>query len=339
METHDTRSARPSSLERAHGVPAADDGERIRVSDRLRDRLRPFGESGPLEDPHRPVPEDGACRANPLVEPLASVGTDVEAQPAVGQLVVGSHPALRVGLERGGRDDVAREVGVVRKRILVAQLLGHLASYEDRVRAGAEFHQHAELVVDLRPARDQHERALDASEEPAEHLQLLLEQQARVGREQMRDPLGRRVRSVRRAERVVHEQVPAGGEATRRLRVVRRLARIEARVLEYFDAIVRQKLADTCRHGRHGERGIGALRPAEVRADRHVSCASLEQVSKRRQRRADPRVVGDPPVLERNVQVRPHEDALARDVRVTNRARPMHFYGRSLPIRSTSRHE
>ena len=265
--------------------------------------------------------------------------TDVEAQPAVGQLVVRSDPALRVALECRGCDDIDGQIGVVRKRIIVTQLLCHLAADENGVRAGTEVHEHPELVGDLRPARDQDERVLDVAEEPAEHLQLLLEEQARVGREQVRDPLGRRVRSMRRAERVVHEQIPSGGEATRRLRVVRRLARIEARVLEYFDAMVRQKLAETRRHGRNRERGIGAFRPTEVRADRHVRCASLQQMSKRRQRRADPRVVGDPPVLERNVQVRPHEDALARDVRVTNRARPMHFYGRSLPIRSTSRHE
>ena len=326
-------------LERAHGVPAADHRERIGLCDGLRDRLRPLGEPRPLEDAHRPVPENRPRGPDPLAEQLARRGTDVEAEPAFRQHVEGGHPALGVGLERGGCDDVAGEVGVVRERILVAQLLGHLASDEDGVRAGAEVHQHAELVVDLRPARDEHEGALDVAEEPTEHLQLLLEQKPCVCREQMRYPLRGRVRSVRRAERVVHEQVPPLGEATRSLRVVLRLARIEARVLEHLEAVVRQELVEARRHGRDRERRIGALRPAEVRADGDVLRTAVEQVAECRQRRANPRVVCDLPVLEGNVQVRPHEDALAADVGVTDRARPVHPYGRSLPIRSTSRLE
>ena len=55
------------------------------------------------------------------------------------------------------------------------------------------FSQHAELVLDLRAAGDRHERPLDLAEQLAELLELALEQQPRVGRQQ----LARRRRSTR----------------------------------------------------------------------------------------------------------------------------------------------
>ena len=105
------------------------------------------------------------------------------------------------------------------------------------------------------------------------------------------------------------------------------------------NALVREELAQPRGDRRHRERRVRALRPAEVRADGDLGGAALEEELERRQRGADARVVGDPPVLERDVQVGAHEDALARDVRVANRARPVHVTESSLPIRSTSRHE
>ena len=66
------------------------------------------------------------------------------------------------------------------ERVLVAELLGHLAADEHGVGPPAEVAQDAELVLDLRAARDDHERPLDLAEQPAELLELALEQQARV---------------------------------------------------------------------------------------------------------------------------------------------------------------
>jgi hypothetical protein len=51
------------------------------------------------------------------------------------------------------------------------------------------------------------------------------------------------MRAMARPERVLHEDVPALGEASRAVGVVLRLARIEARVLEHLDALVREELA------------------------------------------------------------------------------------------------
>ena len=71
---------------------------------------------------------------------------------------------------------------------------------------------------------------LDLAEQRAEVAQLLLEQQAGVGRKQMRDRLGRRVRTMRGAEGVVHVQVAAVRELAAGVLVVLRLPRVEARV-------------------------------------------------------------------------------------------------------------
>ena len=69
------------------------------------------------------------------------------------------------------------------------------------------------------------------------------------------------------------------------------------------------------------------LRPPEVRADGHLGRAALEQQLQGRQRGADASVVGDAAVLERHVQVGADEHALAGDVGVANRARPVHLRG------------
>ncbi len=108
-----------------------------------------------------------------------------------------------------------------------------------------------------------------------------------------------------RAEGVVHVEVAAVGELAREALVVRRLAGVEARVLEHVDALVRQELAQPLGDG--GDRVLRAvllrLRPAEVRTDAHLGGIPLEQELQGRQRGADARVVGDAAALERHVEV------------------------------------
>ena len=120
----------------------------------------------------------------------------------------------------------------------VAQLLGHLAADEDGVGATAEVLEDAELVLDLGAAGDEHERALDLAEQRARGARARRAGAGPRRRQQVRDGLGRRVRAVRRAERVVHVEVAARRRARARTRVVLRLARVEARVLEHVDALV-----------------------------------------------------------------------------------------------------
>src|SRR5439155_344241 len=81
-----------------------------------------------------------------------------------------------------------------------------------------------ELVVDLGAAGDEREGPLDVAEQPGEVPELVLEQQARVGRQQPRHAGGGRVRAVGRAEGVVHVEVAAGGELASVALVVLRLA-------------------------------------------------------------------------------------------------------------------
>ena len=153
----------------------------------------------------------------------------------------------------------------------------------------------------------------------------------------MRHALGRGVRAVRRAERVVDVEVAAVGELACVRLVVRGLTRVEARVLEHVHAIVADELAAA-------RRATGAIaycsswpfgrpRCEQTRTSRR---AALEQQPNRRQRRADARVVGDPAVLERHVQIRPDEDDLAVDLRGLDRPRQPQS---SFETRSTSRHE
>jgi hypothetical protein len=107
------------------------------------------------------------------------------------------------------------------------------------------------------------------------------------------------MRAMHRAERVVDIEVAAVGELAREALVVRRLARVEARVLEHVDALVRQEFSQPRRDRRH--RVLRAillrLRPAEMGADTELCCVAREQELESRQRGADAGVVGNVPVL------------------------------------------
>ena len=60
-------------------------------------------------------------------------------------------------------------------------------------------------------------------------------------------------------------------------------------------------------------------------ADEHLCRATIQQEPDGGQRGADPGVVGDLPVVERDVEVGAQQDALAGDVGVADRTRPMHL--------------
>ena len=135
-----------------------------------------------------------------------------------------------------------------------------------------------------------------------------------------------------------------GGQLTRELGVVLRLPGVEACVLEHADALIGEQVADVLRHRLHGERRGPALRPAEVRADVDLRGAVSQQQLERRERLADARVVCDTSALERNVEVGPHEHALAAGLGAADRPREPHrtptgSEAATFAVRSTSRHE
>ena len=268
-------------------------------------------------------------------EARARLRPDVEAEPAVRNVVVPRDPALRVGVERRRGDDVGGQLDGERERRSLAELLGHLASDDHGVGPVTEVLEDAELVLDLGAARDEDERSLDVAEQPAEALELGHEQQPGVRGQEVRDRLGRGVRAMRGAERVVHVEVHALGEGAGRLRVVRGLPREEARVLEDAHPLVRDELGQPLGDGRDRERRVGAFRAPEVRAHRDLGRVALEQQLERRERCADSRVVRDAAVVERDVEVGADEDALAGDVGGLDGPRQPH--PSSFPTRSTRR--
>ena len=209
----------------------------------MRDGVRPLRETRPFEDAHRPVPEHRPGVGDSGREALARHGTDVEPEPARRNVVVRCDTTLGGRLEGGSGHHVGRQPRVVGKWILLAEQLRHLPADEDRVRALSEALEHADLVVDLRAARDEHEGPLDLAEQPAEHLELTLEQKPGVGGKHVCHALGGGVRPVRRAEGVVDVEVPASGEPGCARGIVLRLAGIEAGVLEHLDPVVGEQLA------------------------------------------------------------------------------------------------
>ena len=207
----------------------------------------------------------------------------------VRQRVERRHLRLRIGVERARGDDVGRQHDRERERVLVPQLLGHLAADEDLVRAAAEVLQHAELVLDLGAAGDEQEGPLDLAEQPAEVLELGEQEQAGVGGQELRDADRRGVRAVRRAEGVVDEEVAALGELAGELGIVLRLAGMEARVLEHLDPLVRRGASAgaraPARSGRPGPRpsaGRGASRRGPASASRSSRSSSVGSAARMR---------------------------------------------------------
>ena len=109
VETHETRSARPSSLSaRTESAPPTTVNASAFAATASATAFVPVGEARPLEDAHRAVPEDRPRRRERLGEARARLRPDVEAEPAVGQLVVAADARLGVGGELRGADDVDR---------------------------------------------------------------------------------------------------------------------------------------------------------------------------------------------------------------------------------------
>mgnify|MGYP003693617449 CR=1 FL=1 len=163
---------------------------------------------------------------------------------------------------------------VERERVLVAHLLGHLRRRSAPWSAlPPRFSQHPELVLDLRPAGDEDERALDLAEQLAQLLELALEQEPRVGREQLRDADRRRARgapSRTRRSRTGRGRRRARGRVSGSFFVS---PGIEARVLEHADAFVRAAAP-----------GAGP-RPASSRTRGSSPFAAGRDASRRRPRR------------------------------------------------------
>ena len=108
----------------------------------------------------------------------------------------------------------------------------HRAADQDLVGDFEEAVDHADLVGDLGAAEDDDQRPLGRLDHLGQLGHLALQQQARVGGQVVGDPGGAGVGAVGGAEGVVDVDVAELGEAFGQVRVVLRLPRLEAEVLE-----------------------------------------------------------------------------------------------------------
>ena len=130
----------------------------------------PSAKRGHSKTPIGPFQKTVRAAGDPRGEVLARARPDVEAEPARRAASSnGTTSRLGVGVERR-RPRRRRSAAPTSNEngFSLADLLGHLAADQHRVRARAEVLEHADLVVDLRAAGDDHERPLDVAEQRAE---------------------------------------------------------------------------------------------------------------------------------------------------------------------------
>ena len=215
----------------------------------------------------------------------------------------------------------------------------HRTADQDLVGELEEALDHADLVGDLGAPEHDHQRPRGVVEDGGQLAHLALQQQARVGRQPVGDPLGRRVGPVRGPEGVVDVEVGELGQIIGEAGVVALLPRLEAGVLEQQHRsgaelggrggdlgaddgrreldLGTEQLAEPPRHRRQRELRIASPRAPEMGAEDDLRAAVAEQLD-RRQGRADPLVVADLPALERGVEVGADEDGPSRHVGVAD---------------------
>jgi hypothetical protein len=250
-------------------------------------------------------------------------------------------------------EDGAREVELVllhlrladRDALCLQERVRHRAADADRVGLRDEVLEHLDLVGHLGAAQDRDERLRRVREGLPEVLDLLLDEEA--GRLLFHEPRHagrRRVRAVRRAERVIHPHVGEARQLAREGLVVRLLLRVEAEVLEeehlpllevahellhaVADAVVGEDHVLLQELGQPRRGGLQRellpvlrlpLRAPEVRGEHDLRLVR-DGVLDGGERRADARVVRDLPLrVERHVEVDADEDALAGEVERVDR--------------------
>ena len=240
----------------------------------------------------------------------------------------------------------------------------HPTANEHPVDPRQQVFDDGELVGDLGAAEDDDVRPLRVMGEPLQHLDLAQHQLAGRMREAERYVVHARVLAVHGTERVadvaVGERSQPLGEGAAFVVVLARLARLEPDVLQHGDVAVgepvdrlarrltgdvvaqrnvgAEQLGQPVRDRSQGQvRTVLALGPTQVSAD-DDTCARVAKIADGRQAGADPAVVGDALVLERDVEIGPDEDAPAAEV--AERVDPSHVSREPTSrARSTSRFE
>ena len=243
------RSATPASWTARDRVAAADDRVAVVVGDRLRDAERALGEPRPLEDSHRPVPEHRLRAADHVREVLATVSGRLSrpSQPSGNSsnaTASSRHPPRTSRRRRRHRQDhLERERGSPRAP---ARPSCRRSRRHPRAHRGSATPRSCPRPS-RRPRRSRTAaRPLRAACRGARVMPQ--EQQSRVRRERVRDaPVDACARwAVPNASltKRSHPRRAAGA-----LRVVLRLARVEAHVLEHRDPLVVDQSCGRARTG------------------------------------------------------------------------------------------
>ena len=244
-----------------------------------------------------------------------------------------------VGLEQRLADLVA---------LRLEEGVGHAAANDQGVHLAHQVLDDADLVAHLGAAKDCDERLLRMRQRLAQIFQFLLHQQAgRALLHKMRDALGRGVGAMRRAESIVHVVVAELGKLPGEIRIVGFLLGMEAEVLQqqrlptlqlvghllrlHANAVGRkshvlaapqnvvEQNAQPLGHRLHAHLGIGlALGTSQVRRQNEPR-AMAQRVLNAGQRLADAGVIHHAAVVERDVEIHAHEDALVVQRKITNR--------------------
>ena len=251
----------PGLLDRGDRVSPADDGDGAlggQLGERLGDAVGALGEGVHLEDAHGTVPDDLLAVGESGLERLERVRADVEAHPPVGDGINGDDLRLGVGgklvgddnvrgedeldaLLLGHRDQLAGQVQLVLLNqggadglaLRLVEGEDHAPAQEDLVDLVDERLDDADLRRHLGAADDGSEGPLGLRDGAVKVVELLLHAEAGDRRgEVLGDALGRAVRAVRRAERVVDVDVGVGGERLGEVGLVLGLSLVEADVLE-----------------------------------------------------------------------------------------------------------
>jgi hypothetical protein len=200
--------------------------------------------------------------------------------------VRGHHPTRRVGRDRGGHDEIGRQLDLPRRRLLEVargrvdlarfeqggaglqaaggeEREGHGPADEDPVGPGDQAAERVELVRDLGAAEHQHIRPLDVGGQLAQRGDLGLNQVPGGADAAQRHIVDAGVLAVHRAESVRHVQVDGShepvGEVPAGHVVLAGLGLVEAQVFQHDQAA-----------GRHRpDRGVG-LRADDVTGEAHL---------------------------------------------------------------------
>ena len=251
-------SCRPSWATTAAVSPPPTTVVACELGKRPRHRERAFRELGHFEDAHRAVPDDGLRAREARGVRLRRLRADVEHHVAARHCPHGDGDGVRVGGEPVGGDDIdghmqRRRPGASRSAMMrsatltcssstselrtstprgLEECVRHAAAEQRMSSFGRRLSIAANLGAHLGAADDRGERPRRVSDQSAEVADFLLHEETGHGGQVVRHALGRGVRAVGGAERVVDEHVRERGKLPREFRVVRLFLRMEAQVFE-----------------------------------------------------------------------------------------------------------